>query len=148
MSELLARLQADIATAMRAKEELARDTLRMVTSEVKKRAIDDNVEPTDEAVLAVVRHASKTRQDAAEQFEAAGRMDLATKERRELEVLARYLPRQMNEDEIRGIVGGLVTELGLESKRDMGRLMKALMERHRGVIDGKAAQRFAAEFLQ
>ena len=147
MSELLKRLQGDIAAAMRAKDDLARDTLRMVAAEVKKRAIDDDVEPTDESVQAVLRHASKTRQDAAEQFEQAGRTDLATKERRELEVLAQYLPKQLGEDEVRSIVRDLVAELGLESKRDMGRLMKALMERHRGVVDGKTAQRFAGEFL-
>jgi len=147
VSALRDRLEADLRTAMRARDEVTRDTLRMVLSSIKKREIDEDRPTSDEDVLAILAHATKTRQDSAEQFEQAGRPELAAKERQELAVVARYLPEKLSEDEVRTIVQGLVRELGIESRKDLGRLMKELMARHRGEIDGKTAQRIAGELV-
>jgi uncharacterized protein YqeY len=145
--ELLERLQADVKAAMRARDDVARDALRMVVAAVKAREIDSDQALTDEDVLGVVRHAVKTRTESAEQFEAAGRAELAAKERREIEVLSRYLPRQLSEDETRALVEGAIAETGAASKRDLGKVMKAVMAGHRGEVDGKLVQRLAAELL-
>jgi uncharacterized protein YqeY len=145
--ELLERLQADVKEAMRARDDVARDALRMVVAAVKAREIDSDQALTDEDVLGVVRHAVKTRTESAEQFEAAGRAELAAKERREIEVLSRYLPRQLSEDETRALVEGAIAETGAASKRDLGKVMKAVMAGHRGEVDGKLVQRLAAELL-
>jgi uncharacterized protein YqeY len=145
--ELLERLQADVKEAMRARDDVARDALRMVVAAVKAREIDSDQALTDEDVLGVVRHAVKTRTESAEQFEAAGRAELAAKERREIEVLSRYLPRQLSEDETRARVEGAIAETGAASKRDLGKVMKAVMAGHRGEVDGKLVQRLAAELL-
>jgi uncharacterized protein YqeY len=145
--ELLERLQADVKEAMRAHDDVARDALRMVVAAVKGREIDSDRPLTDADVLDAVRHAVKTRTDSAEQFEAAGRPELAAKERREIEVLSRYLPRQLSEEQTRELVQRLIAETGAASRRDLGKLMKAVMAGHRGQVDGKLVQRLAAELL-
>src|SRR5688572_28258826 len=99
------KIEQDIKTAMLARNEVARDT-------------------TDEDALAVLAAAAKTRQESIEQFDKAGRVDLATKERAELEVVRAYLPQQMGEPEVRKLVADLIAELGLASKKDIGALMK------------------------
>ena len=142
------RIEADLKTAMRARDEIARDTLRMVLSALKQREIDGDSPTTDADSTAVLRNAAKMRQDAASQFESAGREDLARKERAELEVIARYLPKQKSEQEVRAIVEGLVDELAIRSKADLGKLMKAVMSRHKGEVDGKLAQRIAGELVE
>jgi hypothetical protein len=141
------RIEADLKTAMRARDEIARDTLRMVLSALKQREIDDDSQTTDADSLAVLRHAAKMRQDAASQFESAGREDLAQKERAEMRVIAGYLPKQKSEQEVRAIVAGLVDELEIRSKQDLGKLMKAVMSRHKDEVDGKLVQRIAGELV-
>ena len=141
------QIEADLKTAMRARDETARDTLRMVLAAIKKREIDEDSATTDADALAALRHAAKMRQDAASQFESAGRGDLAQKERAEMEVIARYLPRQKSEQEVRTIVENLVSELEIRSKQDLGKLMKAVMSRHKGEVDGKLVQRIAGELV-
>ena len=145
--KLLEQLQADVQRAMRERDELARDALRMVVSAVKARQIDADGPLSEEDVLDVVRSAVKTRSESAEQFEAAGRAELAAKERREIEVLARYLPRQLSEDETRALVQRLIAETGATSKRDLGKVMKAVMAAHKAEVDGKLVQRLASELL-
>jgi len=145
--DLLERLQADAKEAMRARDEVARDALRMVIAAAKGKQIDSDRELADEDVLDLVRHAVKTRTDSAEQFEAAGRAELAARERREIEVLSRYLPRQLSEADTRALVERLIAETGAASKRDLGKVMKAVMAGHKGEVDGKLVQRLAAELL-
>lgn len=144
---LLETLQADVAAAMRAKDALARDALRMVLAAAKSRQIESDAPLSDADVLALVRSAVKTRTESAEQFEAAGREELAAKERREIEVLSRYLPRQLGEDETRALVQRLIAETGAASRADVGKVMKAVMAAHRDSVDGKLAQRLASELL-
>jgi uncharacterized protein YqeY len=90
---------------------------------------------------------AKTRQESIDQFGKAGRADLVAKESAELEVIRRYLPKALSEAETRALVGQLVAELGIASKKDLGRLMKELMVRHKGAVDGKLAQRIAGELV-
>jgi uncharacterized protein YqeY len=140
------RLEADLKAAMLARDEVARDTLRMVLSDVKKKEIDEG-EIGEEGVLAVLAKASKTRQESIDQFQSAGRVDLATKERAELEVLKRYLPTALSEQETRELVQRLLKELGIQGKQDIGRLMKAVMAQYKGKVDGKLVQRIASELV-
>ena len=141
------QLEDDLKAAMRARNETARDTLRMVLSAVKGREIDSNRDLSDDEVLALVASGVKTRRESIDQYEKAGRADLAERELAEIAVLEPYLPQQLSEEETRKVVEGLVQELGLQSKAETGKLMKALMAAHKGVVDGKLAQRIAGELL-
>ncbi len=144
---LLARLQQDVVKAMRDHDDVARDALRMVVAAVKSRQIDLDRPLSDEEALALVKSAVKSRADAAQQFEQAGRNELAAKERREIEVLSDYLPRQLSEGETRALLARLVAETGAVSKQDLGKVMKALMSAHKDEVDGKLAQRVLGELL-
>ena len=141
------KLEEDLKAAMRARQELARDTLRMVLAALNSRESELGRDASDEEGLAVLANAAKTRLDSAQQFEAAGRADLAAKERAEVEVVRRYLPRQLSEDETRAALRAVIAEVGASSKKDLGRVMKTLMERHKGGLDGRSAQRLASEML-
>ena len=144
---LYEKLQADVKQAMLARDDVARDTLRMVIAAVKKHELEGGAEITEELVQSVLQSAAKSRQESIQQFDQAGREDLAAKERAELEIVRRYLPRQLNEDETRALVQRLVGELGIGSKKDLGLLMKAVMAGHKGEVDGRVVQRVAGELL-
>lgn len=144
---LYERLQQDVKVAMRARDEVSRDTLRLLIAAVKKHELEGGETITEELVQSVLHSAAKTRLESIEHFAKAGRDDLVAKEQAELLVVRRYLPRQLDEHEARAVVHGLIAELGLTSKKDVGTLMKAAMARHKGEVDGKLVQRIASELL-
>lgn len=146
-SALRERLESDVKVAMKAGDPVTRDTLRMVLAALKKLDVDLGREVTDEDALAALMNGAKTRQESIDQFGKAGRADLVAKESAELEVIRRYLPKALSEEETRALVAKLVAELGIASKKDLGRLMKELMVRHKGAVDGKLAQRIAGELV-
>jgi uncharacterized protein len=141
------KIEQDLKAAMLARNEVGRDTLRMVLASVRKLELEAGRDATEDEVLGVLKHAAKTRQDSVEQFEKAGRLDLSQRESAQIAVIRGYLPQQMAEPELREAVRALVAELGLSSKKDLGTLMKALMARYKGAVDGKLAQKLAGEFL-
>lgn len=146
-SALFERLQTDLKAAMRERDDRVRDTLRMAISEAKNRRIELLRELEDGDVEAVLRKAVKMRQESATQYDAAGRADLAERERAEGAILERYLPRTMGEDEARAAVKAVIERLGAGSKKELGAVMKAVLAENPGRIDGKLAQRIAGELL-
>lgn len=144
---LTEKLQADMKEAMRAKDVLKRDTLRMAISALKNRAIDKGGELSESDELSVLEKAVKTRHDSATQYKDADRADLAEKELAEAELLQAYLPQKLGEDETKALVERLIAELGISSKKDIGQLMKRVMADHKGEVEGKLVQRFAGELL-
>ena len=150
MSTLQARIQDDVKAAMKAgrKEEL--EVLRMLLADVKNAAIASHADRSavsDEAVLAVVRRGVKTRSESLETYREAGRADLADRESFQIKVLKRYLPAEISSAEIEVIVDTVIVELGAETKRDMGRVMKAVMARVGGRAEGKVVSGIVASRL-
>lgn len=142
------RLEADVKDAMRAKDALRRDVLRMTLAEVKNRGIEKVGEDlTEDDVVGVVRKALKRREEAAAQYDDGGRPELAEKERAEAEILVGYLPKLLDEAETRAAVESIAAELGLTEKKQMGQLMKAVRERHGSQVDGKLASQAAGQVL-
>lgn len=137
--KLLETIEADLKKAMLQRDEVTRDTLRMLKSELV------TLEDPDE--MAVLTRAVKSRRDSAESYRDAGRQDLVDKEEAQIRVIERYLPKQLSEEEAAEVLRGLVEELGISSKKDLGRLMKEVMARHRGQIDGKLASKLAGQLL-
>ena len=141
MSELSQRITDDMKTAMREKNALALNTIRMLKSAIKNAAIEKggaDTELNDTEVAAVIRKQVKTRQDSISQFEGAGRQDLADKEKEELVVLEAYLPQAMSEAEVAKLIDDAIAEVGATSKKEMGQVMKLVQERSAGRADGKA----------
>jgi uncharacterized protein YqeY len=144
---LRAKLDEDLKAAMRAGNQVARDTLRMVLAALKLEDLRLGRAPEDAEVLDVLAKAVKTRHESIAQFEQGGRADLAAKERAEIAVLQAYLPRPLSEADARQAIQALAKELSLGSKRELGQLMKAAMARFKGQIDGKLVQKIAGEIL-
>jgi uncharacterized protein YqeY len=121
------------------RDEVTRDTLRMVKSELL------TLDNPDE--LAVLSRAVKTRRDSIKSYVEGGRQDLADKEQAEIEVIERYLPKQLSEDETREAIAGIIEELDLSSKKDLGKVMKEVKARYPGQVDGRLASSLAGQLL-
>jgi uncharacterized protein YqeY len=137
------RIKSDTAAALKGGERARVGALRLVLSELQK-AHKDSV-GVDE--LGVLRRERKRRLEAAEAYGGAGRDDLARGERFEAEVIERYLPAELPDDELRAIVGDAVAETGASSPREMGRVMSVVMERVDGRADGRRVSGLVKETL-
>lgn len=140
MSDIATRIPEDIKNAMRAKDSLALNALRALKSALTNAAIEKGGLGTelDEAeVLAVIRKQIKQRVDSCEQFENAGRSELAVTEKAEIEILSRYLPAALTEEEMTAIIETAVADTGATGKADMGKVMKRAQELAEGRADGK-----------
>ena len=144
MGGLKAQLQADMRVAMKARDELVTSTLRMALAAIRNAEVAGAQarELTDEQVVGVLTKEAKKRREAADAFAAAGRADSAEKERAEGEVLARYLPAQLSDDEIAAIVTRALAEGGFTTAAQMGPAMKAAQAAVAGRAEGA---RVAAE---
>jgi uncharacterized protein YqeY len=141
MTTHLERITADMKAALKSGDKPRLEVLRMLVSDLKKKAIDaqvDALEPADE--LAVLQKAVKTRADSVQQAEAAGRADVAARERAEIAVIEGYLPKQMTPGEVGTRVAALAAEIGYAGGKDTGRFMKEWMARYKGQADGKLVQ--------
>jgi hypothetical protein len=139
VSELKDRLQADLTTAMRGRDELATATLRMALAAVTTEEVAGSAarELSDDEVLKVLAREAKKRREAAEAFASAGRTELAQREQAEGGVLDRYLPQQLDEAGIVAIVAEAIAETGATGLPQMGAVMKAAQARAAGRADGK-----------
>jgi len=136
---LLARVNADLATAMRARDQETLDTLRMLKSALINKRVELTRELEDREALQVVTTLVKQRKDSTSQFAAAGRQELADKEQREAVILERYLPAALDGAALAALIDQAVIEAGATSAKDMGKVMKVLMPKLAGqVVDGKA----------
>jgi uncharacterized protein YqeY len=127
--------------ALKAGDKPRLEVLRMLVSELKRRAIDaqvDELAAADE--IAVLQKAVKTRADSVAQADAAGRADIAARERAEITVIEAYLPQQMTAAEVATKAKALATEIGYAGAKDTGRFMKEWMARYKGLADGKLVQ--------
>jgi len=141
------KLKADLVTAMKARAELKVSTLRLITSAIKNKEIDERKELDDEGVLAVLNTAAKQRRDSIEQFEKGGRQDLADKEKAELVIIQEYLPQQLSKEEVAAFIKEAIAETGAAGAKDMGKVMKALMPKVKGKADGKLVNELVKEIL-
>ena len=141
MTKYLPKLTEDMKAAMKAGDKPRLEVLRMLISDLKKKAIDTQVDdlPNDEEV-AILQKAVKTRADTVEQAKAAGRAEVAAKEEAEIAVIQSYLPQQMSAAEVEDKVKALAAEIGYQGGKDTGRFMKEWMSRYKGLADGKLVQ--------
>ncbi len=144
---MLKRIETDLRTAMKSGEKARVSTLRLLLSALKNEKIQSHRELTDEEVEAVIRRGVKQRKDSIEQYGRGGRADLVAAETEELRILEAYLPQGMTDADLESAVKTIISERGLTSKREVGALMKELMSRYRGRVDGRKAQEVAQRLL-
>ena len=132
------RIQSDITAAMRSGDALRRDTLRMAESAIYNAEKRDRRSYSDDDVAGVLSREVKTRRESVEAFRNGGREDLASKEEAEIGILAAFLPEQLSDAEIAGLVDEAIAATGAAGPRDMGKVMGWLAPRTRGKADGRA----------
>lgn len=147
---LKAKLQEDLKQAMLSKDEIAVSTLRMLLSSINYYEIQKGgagYEASDEDVISVIQKDAKQHRDSIEQFNTGNRPDLVDKETKELNVLKKYLPEQMSEEETKKLVDLAISETGASSIQDMGKVMSALMQKTKGKADGSFLSKLVKERL-
>ena len=144
MNELKQRLRTDLNAAMRARDQVRLRTLRMALTSITNEEVSGDAarELSDEEILKVLTREAKKRREAAEAFESAGRADQAAAERAEGDVLAGYLPAQLTDEELTGLVSAAIAETGAAGMPGMGKVMKVVTPQVTGRADGA---RVAAE---
>ena len=142
------RLMDDFKAAMKAKDEVAKNTISFARAAVKQYEIDHREELDDEGIIAILSKQVKMRKDALADFEKAGRTDLIESYKAEIEVLQRYLPEQLSEEKLRVVISETAASLGIEGgMQNMGKLMGAVMGKVKGVADGNDVRKVIEEFL-
>jgi uncharacterized protein YqeY len=142
------RLTEDFKAAMKAHDEVKKNTLSFARAAIKQVEVDTRKEVEDADVLAILKKQVKMRKDALADFEKAGRTDLLDSYKAEIEILEAYLPEQMSEEQIRKLVTETAAEVGVEGgKQNMGKLMKSVMPKVKGLADGNTVRKIIEEFL-
>ena len=147
-TEIINRLQDDIKVAMKARESEKLEALRFLYSEIKNVGINEGRELTDDDALVVVGRLIKQRQESIEQFKKGGREDLVAREEMGINLYREYLPPQLSVGELKAIVAEAVAETSAAGLKDMGKVMKVLMPRVKGLAEGKVVNEVVREQLQ
>jgi uncharacterized protein YqeY len=144
---LKAQILEDVKTAMRARDQKRLTALRLITAAIKQIEVDKRIELDDQAVLAVLDKMVKQRRESLEQYESAGRDDLAAQEKFELELISAYLPEALSNDEVAALIKQAIADTGASSIRDMGAVMNKLRGEVQGRADMKAVSNSVKEQL-
>jgi uncharacterized protein YqeY len=142
------KINADLKEAMKSKDKVKLNTVRSIRAlilDFEKSGANKELTPEDEVKM--LSSAAKKRREAAEQFENAGRSELAENERNELKVIESYLPKQLSEDEILVKVKNFAAEVGAETKADFGKLMPIAMKSLKGQADGNIIRKIVEQVL-
>ncbi|HEY7030731.1 MAG TPA: GatB/YqeY domain-containing protein [Thermomicrobiales bacterium] len=131
------RLEDDLKVAMKAGDQTGRDTIRFTLAALKNAEIEKGGSLSSDEAIALLQREAKRRADSIDQFRAGKREDLVARETAQLEVLQRYLPAAMGEEELGSLVAAVIAETGATGPRDMGRVIPIVLQRAAGRADGR-----------
>ncbi len=134
-SALKTRITDDVKTAMRSKDKERLGTLRLLTAAIKQIEVDQRIELDDDQIITVLEKMLKQRKDSIEQFEKAGRNELAEIEIKEIEILKEFMPEQMSDADIDTLINEAIASTGAEAMKDMGKVMGLLKPQLAGKAD-------------
>jgi len=140
-------VEEQIKVALKAGETLRLSTLILLLSAINNEEIAKQKELSEEEIIAVVQHQAKQRKEAIEAYEKGGREELAAKERQELEILNKFLPQQLSEEEVKKIVLEVVAGLSDDDKKNFGKIMGSAMTRLKGQTEGNIVSKVVKEIL-
>lgn len=144
---MLEQLNQDMKKAMKTKERDRLTTIRMIKSAIQNEEISKGRELESDEEIAILSREKKQRLESYEEFEKAGRTDLLEKLDKEIEIVDKYLPEQLSDDEVRDIVNETIDEVGAESMQDMGEVMSNVMPKVQGKADGGQINTLVREIL-
>ena len=144
---MLSLLQEELTAAMKAQDKAILIGLRNIIGTLKARRIDKGEDLTKQECIQILQSSAKQLNDSIIQYEKGGRNDLAEIEKFELELVKKYLPKQLSEDDVKAFVQKTIEDTGAESMQDMGRVMQTVMKELTGAADGKMVQNIVQEIL-
>lgn len=149
--ELLERIQKEYIQAMKEKDEIKASVLNMLKSQIKYKEIElkgTGKELQEGDLIEIVRKEIKKREEAIEMYKQTAREDLLKKEEQELEILKNYLPKLPSDEEIKAEIEKIIQEVGAKDKKDFGKVMKASMEKLKGLVDGSKIKEIVESLLK
>lgn len=149
------KIQEDLNSAIKSKREIETSTLRMLSAAILnkekekryKSGKSEDIPLTDEEITEVVFNEVKKRKEAIELYEKGDRQELADKEKKEAEILQKYLPEQLTEEEVKKLVKEAIAKVGAKEQKDMGKVMAELMPQVKGKADGGLVSKVVKELL-
>ncbi|CAD5898429.1 MULTISPECIES: GatB/YqeY domain-containing protein [Carnobacterium] len=144
---LLTTLNEDMKTAMRAKDKETLSVVRMLKASLQNEQIKLGEELNADQELTILAREMKQRRDSVAEFKKADRQDLVDKTQAEIEIVEKYMPKQLSEDEIKTIVSAAIAKVGASSMKDFGQVMGAVMPETKGKADGNEVNRIVKELL-
>ena len=144
---LFQKIQTDMYEAMKLGDKTRSTTLRTALAKLKNKKIDKQDDLSIDDEIKVLQMLVKQRKESIELYQKGDRPELAELETKEMEILNNYLPKMMDENEIKNIVKTVIDDIGATSMADMGKIMPEVMKRGNGLIDGKSAQKFVNEII-
>lgn len=146
--ELIQRIDRALKESIREKDENKRNAVRLLLTAMKLKEKEIKRPLNEAEIQQAISSQIKQRRDSAEQYEKAGRRDLAEKEEEEIRVLHSFLPEQLGAEDLEKLVNGVISEVGAQSAKDMGKVMKALMPKVAGRAEGKEVNERVRKKLQ
>ncbi|MGX7418790.1 GatB/YqeY domain-containing protein [Carnobacterium gallinarum] len=144
---LLTTLNEDMKTAMRAKDKETLSVVRMLKASLQNEQIKIGSELNEDQELTILAREMKQRRDSLAEFKKADRDDLVEKTQVEIDIVEKYMPKQLSEDEIKEIVSNAITQVEASSMKDFGKVMSAVMPETKGKADGNEVNRIVKELL-
>ena len=141
------KLLDDLKIAMREKDVIRKDTVQMARSAVLQIEKDRRVTLDDDGIIDVIAKEIKQRKSVLPVYEESGRQDLIEKQYKEIEILSQYMPQQLTEEELEAVIKETIQEIKVNSVRDLGKVMQAVMPKVRGRADGKLINQIAKKLL-
>ena len=140
-------ISEDMKTFMRAKDTARLGAVRLLQASIKQKEIDDRVELTDDQVLSVIQKMLKQRKDSIEAYQKADRQDLIDQEQLEIDVLSKYMPEPLTDDEVSKIIDEVISELNATDMKDMGKVVGVLKSKISGRADMGQVSKIVREKL-
>jgi uncharacterized protein YqeY len=145
---LLQKLDDDLKRALKASDSLKVSALRLTKAALKNKQIDKGEELSDDEIISTISTLAKQRRESIELFSKGGREDLAEKERQELAILQSYLPKQLTAEELDAIITEAIKESAASGLKEIGKVMRLVMQRVKGAADGKIINRRVKELME
>ena len=148
MSKLKERLQQDLKNAMKTKDNVTRDTIRFLMSSLKQIEVDERRELSDEDIVKIIQKSIKQREDSMQQYKNAGRDDLYEQEFAGVEILQKYLPKQLSDEELEVVIADIIKKVNATSIKDIGKVMGLAIKQTAGKADGKRINAVVKKLLE
>ncbi|RXJ69317.1 glutamyl-tRNA amidotransferase [Halarcobacter ebronensis] len=141
------QLKEDLKIAMREKDVVKRDSIRAINTMIKQIEVDERKELNDQDVIKLIQKGIKQREEAVAQYKEASRDDLVQKEQEQIDVFSLYLPAQLGDDELEAGLREIITAVGAQSMKDIGKVMGQASKKFAGVADGKRINEMTKKIL-